>query len=325
MKKGICFGVSVGPGQEGLITRDAIEIIDQADYVFLPSAPKEECKAYIVAKKSIPNLDDKNIICEVFTMSKDKNVMENRHDEIASKVKDVLDAGKSIAFLTLGEVGLYSTYIYIHDRLVAAGYTSILVPGISSPQAICDKLSVPMAIGNEEIHIFPDTRDLQERLAIPGTKIFMKPKESMENLVNIISNYCQNSPNVSVYGISNCGMDGEIIARGVTELHKLSGYFTVIIVKDNHLEQIEGQDDNYKASFDYYENHDCKYYPCHESDHINCMFCYCPLYGLKKCPGKPEFVEKEDGRLIKSCIKCTFPHDRDNYGKIMKICSELVV
>lgn len=67
----------------------------------------------------------------------------------------------------------------------------------------------------------------------------------------------------------------------------------------------------------FFKNVDCKYYPCHEtSGELNCLFCYCPLYPIKKCPGSPEFVER-NGRLVKNCKNCVFPHLPENYDKVV--------
>ena len=45
-------------------------------------------------------------------------------------------------------------------------------------------------------------------------------------------------------------------------------------------------------SYRYFENHACKYYPCHEGmENMNCLFCYCPLNHIVHCPGNPKFVE----------------------------------
>ena len=72
-------------------------------------------------------------------------------------------------------------------------------------------------------------------------------------------------------------------------------------------------------SHKYFENRDCKYYPCHEGiEEMNCLFCYCPLYHLEHCPGNPRFQEKE-GRTIKVCTDCTFPHRAENYEKIIEL------
>ena len=72
----------------------------------------------------------------------------------------------------------------------------------------------------------------------------------------------------------------------------------------------------------YFENRVCKYYPCHEGiEHINCMFCYCPFYTFKDCPGNPKYKDK-DGRVIKSCVNCRFPHEYDNIDRINRLLSE---
>lgn len=72
-------------------------------------------------------------------------------------------------------------------------------------------------------------------------------------------------------------------------------------------------------SYKYFENRDCKYYPCHEGiEEMNCLFCYCPLYHLENCPGNPMYKDK-DGRMIKVCTSCTFPHEPDNYDRIVEL------
>lgn len=71
-------------------------------------------------------------------------------------------------------------------------------------------------------------------------------------------------------------------------------------------------------SYRYFENRDCKYYPCHEGiEEMNCLFCFCPLYGREHCPGNPEYMISK-GQKIKSCLHCTFPHQAENYEIIMQ-------
>ncbi len=67
----------------------------------------------------------------------------------------------------------------------------------------------------------------------------------------------------------------------------------------------------------FFQNRECKYFPCHEGvpeDEFNCMFCYCPLYALgPSCGGN--FVYMENGR--KSCMGCKAPHVRDHGAKLV--------
>jgi len=80
-------------------------------------------------------------------------------------------------------------------------------------------------------------------------------------------------------------------------------------------------DNNYSSGHDYFENHECKYYPCHRNEHINCLFCYCPLYGFENCLGNPRYISKGD-RQIKVCTDCTFPHERENYPRIIEFLAQ---
>ncbi len=74
-----------------------------------------------------------------------------------------------------------------------------------------------------------------------------------------------------------------------------------------------------EASHRFFANRACAYYPCHEMEgELNCLFCYCPLYMRKHCPGSPEWILGRDGRKIKSCVKCTFPHQPKNYEVMMQ-------
>lgn len=74
-----------------------------------------------------------------------------------------------------------------------------------------------------------------------------------------------------------------------------------------------------KNSYRFFENRECKYFPCHAvAEDFNCLFCYCPMYLKKNCPGSPSFIEK-DGKTIKDCTGCAFPHRPENYDKIIQI------
>lgn len=73
-----------------------------------------------------------------------------------------------------------------------------------------------------------------------------------------------------------------------------------------------------KNSCRFFENRECEYFPCHEGlEEFNCIFCYCPLNRFEKCLGKPEFIDG-NGKKIKDCSNCTFPHRPENYDKIIE-------
>ena len=81
------------------------------------------------------------------------------------------------------------------------------------------------------------------------------------------------------------------------------------------------------AHYDFFQNKQCEYFPCHEGadpETFSCLFCYCPLYCLgENCGGSYRYTSSG----IKDCSGCLRPHRRENYEKInakMKDVLELV-
>jgi len=73
----------------------------------------------------------------------------------------------------------------------------------------------------------------------------------------------------------------------------------------------------FKQDHTYFENRECKYFPCHkridiDNEGFNCMFCRCPLYWLEICPA----IESGDASFlsngVKDCSNCTYPHRYEN-------------
>jgi len=68
--------------------------------------------------------------------------------------------------------------------------------------------------------------------------------------------------------------------------------------------------------FDFFENKECQFYPCHDFERINCLFCFCPLYCRDDCGGEFKRVEI-DGKMVKDCSECELPHSENGYSYIM--------
>lgn len=72
----------------------------------------------------------------------------------------------------------------------------------------------------------------------------------------------------------------------------------------------------------YFENTTCEYYPCHELEHMNCLFCFCPLYPSLDCGGSFVRIQDKNGRKIKDCSGCLLPHRKEGYDYIIKRLEE---
>jgi Zn-finger protein len=67
-----------------------------------------------------------------------------------------------------------------------------------------------------------------------------------------------------------------------------------------------------KNSYRYFCNKECEYYPCHKTERINCIFCFCPKYNYD-CGGN--FKILKNGK--KDCSGCNLPHEKDGYDFIV--------
>ena len=84
-------------------------------------------------------------------------------------------------------------------------------------------------------------------------------------------------------------------------------------IDNPHTEDKPAKTIKYSSSF--FQNKDCEYFPCHattDTDNFSCLFCFCPLYHMEKCPGSPTYLPSG----IKDCSNCQLPH-RD-YNRIIQ-------
>lgn len=304
------YGVGVGPGNEKKLTSEAIEIILKSDKIIVPNKELESSYAYKIVHDYFPGMGKEKFIPIDFPMTKDSEKLNKAHDYCYRVIKDLYKKNKKVAFISIGDVCVYSTFTYISNRCEQDNIPVKLINGIPSFCAVAAELGISLADASEQIHIIPTCYDINGTKNLCGTRIYMKSGKKLLELQEILINE-QKYRKTIVYGISNCGLENQRIVKGSENLNQLEGYLTTIIVKD--LENIKDE-----SSSSYFSNKACKYYPCHKGiDNMNCLFCYCPMYFLDECLGNPTYIEKE-GKKIKVCTNCVFPHKRENYDIIMK-------
>lgn len=83
------------------------------------------------------------------------------------------------------------------------------------------------------------------------------------------------------------------------------------------------RDKKTKMGASFFQNRACEKFPCHKGipeERFNCLFCYCPLYALgERCGGSFHYTEKG----YKSCVDCGFPHEKENYRKVISRYPEI--
>ena len=224
---GRILGIGVGIGDPEDLTLRAARLIREADCLILPRQDLDKCRAYQIALCSVPEIADKERMALEFEMTGDRKIRDANHRKIYAAAKELVLAGKTVAFLTIGDPAVYSTYSYIAALAREDGIETEAVSGISSITACANRLGITLCDGEQQLHVIPDTDDLEAALKLPGTKILMKCGRDLPALKEMLR-----GRNVSVYAVSNCGMSDERCFRGIEELPDDGSYMLTVIIKE---------------------------------------------------------------------------------------------
>lgn len=225
--KGTLYGVGVGPGDPELMTLKAVRLIRENMIIAVPGADPKETVAYKIAVQAVPELAEKELLPIYMPMTHDPEELERNHAKGAQTLEEVLDKGKNIVFLTLGDPCVYSTFSYLQKRVEKDGYYTELVSGITSFCAAAARLNIPLSEWNEQLHVVPAVHRLDSTLNESGNYILMKSGKKMNQVKEILA---QSGRDVLM--VENCGMENEHIYRSVEEIPDDAGYYSLIIAKE---------------------------------------------------------------------------------------------
>ncbi len=224
--KGILYGVSVGPGDPELLTFKAVRIIQEADVVAVPNIGHKRQTAYTICEAY---LEGKELLDCSTPMTKDRSVVLAAYEKIADDLCALLDAGKSVAYLCLGDIAIYSTYIYVHDIVVARGYSAEIIPGVTSFSACAARLGMALCEGPERLLIAPVmAADVDDILDVSANKVFMKSGKAVHELRDKLEARGE-LDQASL--VANCGLPDEKIFEHLADIDADGDYFSVVIVK----------------------------------------------------------------------------------------------
>lgn len=230
---GKLYGIGVGPGDPGLLTLRAKEILDKCGVIAYPVRKVGEGSTAFDIIKQVVDVSEKSVEEFLFDMNPDDSVRERCREEAMAKMCRLLDNGEDIAMVTLGDVGVYSTYMYINDEIEARGYETEVVPGIPSFCHGAALARVPLMIGNEGLAVVPvakeNSRLLRDALENFDNVVVMKAFKSMPEIAAMMDEL--GIPREGAVVVSNVGLDGEYI--GPMDTERSYGYFTTVIIKKN--------------------------------------------------------------------------------------------
>ena len=224
--KGKLYGVGVGPGDPKLMTYKAVETIQKCQVVAVPKSGNSEQVALNIAKEFIKN---QTLIDCYMPMIRDKEALRKQHEEVVSELKGYLDKGQDIAFLTLGDPTIYSTYMYIHRLIKEMGYETEIIPGISSICSVAAALNDSLCEGSDCLHIIPASyKGKEDYLDLEGTKVLMKTGKSMEKVKQHLK---EKGLYEKAQAVECASMPNEKIHESLDTVEE-SSYFSVIVVKE---------------------------------------------------------------------------------------------
>lgn len=225
--KGKFYGIGVGVGDPELITVKAVKLLKNVDVIVLPEAKKTEgSTAFDIAKEYIGE-DIQKLFLE-FPMIKDEEKKKEIRKNNAKKIEELLEKGKSMAFLTIGDPMTYSTYTYILDYL-GSEFEVETVPGVTSFNSVASRVNVPLVIGDEDLKIISlnSNTDLRKEIEDNDNVVFMKLSRYFDELRETIRE-TGNTENVIL--VSNCGKEDEEIYTDLDAVEKIP-YFSTLILK----------------------------------------------------------------------------------------------
>ncbi len=188
----VLYGVSLGPGDPGLITRKAWELLNaDADWVY--PVRKKGGKSYALAIVQASGLAvPEPSQALVFPMTHDVDILARYWLQAAEVVVDKLRQGRDVVFLVEGDASTFSTFQHLAKTVIAldAGAEVVTIPGVTSFNAAAARARMPLADTDDTVAIIPAGYGLQmiERLLDDfDTLVLLKVKPLLDDILALLA------------------------------------------------------------------------------------------------------------------------------------------
>lgn len=234
-KPGVLYGVGVGPGDPELLTLKAAQVIGEADMLFAAVAQSTpDSTALDIARPHMRAHDGKQTKAHLlrFPVTADPEEIDRAWTRHAARLARFLRAGRTCAFLTLGDPLLYSTFIYLARavRRLCPEADIRAVPGVGAAQAAAARGLTVLARPGESLALVPAFRSaeaLSAALAVAGNAVALKAYRSYPALRESLRTSGLLDRAVVA---SNLGREGEAVSRDLDATGDRPPYFTLIAV-----------------------------------------------------------------------------------------------
>lgn len=233
---GRLYGVSLGPGDPGLITRQAYQLLQRSDADWTYPVRKPGDASYALQIALAAGLTPP-VFCSalVFPMTHDPALLAGYWQRAAYTVLERLRAGQDVLFLAEGDVSTYSTFIHL-ARTVAALAPDIaiqVVAGVPSFNAAAARLGVPLADSDETVAIIPAGYGIAmiDRLLDDfDTLILLKVKPLLDELIDWLE---RRDLLATAAFVEKAGAPEERVEHDLTRLRgEKVNYLSLLLVKN---------------------------------------------------------------------------------------------
>lgn len=228
-KKGKLYGIGVGPGDTELLTLKAARILKTAPVVFSPKSAKE--KESIALSIVRPILEERKdykrlmLVTPIFPMIEDKDELEKIWTSASEMIAQYLDSGRDVAFITLGDPSVFSTFSYLQRKLKGK-YEIETVPGITSFTACAAAKNEALVEQNDVLTVVPKIDDrLNDIVEYSDSVVLMKASRNTSQLEKTIE---KNERPKEIYSVQNCTQENEKIIEGFSNEKP---YLTTTVIK----------------------------------------------------------------------------------------------
>lgn len=231
------YGVGVGPGDSRFLTLRAVEVLKESQVIAIPKSKMErESIAWEIAKPHCP--EDAKILELEMPMTSDDEVLQRAWEKAAKAVMEEISQGNSVAFLTLGDPSLYSTYTYLLNLLkeeLTPGQIET-VPGITAMSAAAARVNTPLATGDEPLLVIPGSGSLAEYEDFPNL-VLMKVSRNLDEILRLVQK--EGTEGILATRVGQEGETIRILTRD-EELEKVD-YLTLVLLKKNKRGESNGK------------------------------------------------------------------------------------
>lgn len=172
---GKLYALGIGPGASDLITVRAARILGKLDVLYAPAGRKGgDSLSLSIVREYLG--EQTEIRCTHFPMSADSAEKEAVWDEVAAALTAEVQAGKQVGFITLGDAMLFSTWVFLLQRIGRPDWLEI-VPGVTSFAAIAARSQIPLAMEQQSLAVVSCTapeEEIRQALANHESLVLMK-------------------------------------------------------------------------------------------------------------------------------------------------------